>query len=188
MKFLLKALTLVMLAFPVYSQDVAKTSQHGDWEVYLDNDLCWASTMPALDRSVYKRNGKRIDPPNRGDKKFISFFVAYKKGKTPSPNVVYSAGNFEFSESPSNANLFKLVVKGRNIKDKSFVLGPRNQNNMGWAYPAELQEPDIVELMKKAGNAKVTVVSKRGTVITDTMSLIGITAALKVAKDKCTTK
>ena len=187
MKFLLKALTLIMVAFPLYSQEIAKTSQHGDWEVYIDNDLCWASTFPALDMSVYKRNGKTIDPPNRGDKKFISFTVAYEKGNSPTPHIIYSAGSFEFSENPSNANLFKLVVKGSNIKDKSFVLGPANHDNMGWVYPAVPQEAEIVELMKKGGNAKVTVVSKRGTVITDTMSLIGITAALKEAKDKCTT-
>ena len=54
--------------------------------------------------------------------------------------------------------------------------------------PAIEQEPEIVDLLKKGANATVTVVSSRGTVISDTMSLIGITAAVNEAQRECTTK
>ena len=188
MKFLLQVVTCIILASPAIAEDVKRFSQHGDWEVFVDSELCWASTFPALDRSVYKRGGKIIDTPNRGDKKYIAFTVAFQKGKSPRPEVAYSAGKFEFSTKSANANLFRLVVKGSNIKDKSFVLAAVNQSDMGWAYPVIEQEPEIVDLLKKGANATVTVVSTRGTVISDTMSLIGITAAVNEAQRECTTK
>lgn len=56
---------------------------------------------------------------------------------------------------------------------------------MGWVYPLEEEEADIINLLKKGANTSVTVVSKRGTVITDTFSLIGVSAAVNQANEKC---
>lgn len=184
-KLFVHVMALLAFSLPVCAQGSNMLSEHQDWAFYADNGLCWASTQPDLSLSEYVRNGKSIDTPDRGDKKFIALAVVFQKGKSSNPQLMYSAGNFEFSESASNSKLFKIVIRGSNFKNKSYFLAPYNVEGMGWAYAYEEQEADAINLLKKGANASVTVVSKRGTVITDTLSLIGISEAIGVAMKKC---
>lgn len=186
MKFICYILTLLAVTAPAYGQETNVISEHKDWTVYADGDLCWAATQPDFSLSKYKRGGKILKKtPDRGDEKYIALTIAFEKGKPQRPNVTYSAGNFEFSENASNAKLYRIIVRGSNFKDKSFFLAPYNNAGMGWVYPLEEEEADIINLLKKGANTSVTVVSKRGTVITDTFSLIGVSAAVNQANEKC---
>jgi hypothetical protein len=55
-----------------------------------------------------------------------------------------------------------------------------------WAWPASPEEDaEIVAAMKAGAEAVVTAVSSRGTTTTDTFSLMGFTAAMEDAEQRC---
>ncbi len=56
-----------------------------------------------------------------------------------------------------------------------------------WAWPStQGQEPKVIEAMKRGNEAVLTARSERGTQTKDTFSLLGFTAAIDDAKQRCT--
>ena len=67
-------------------------------------------------------------------------------------------------------------------KDNSAT--PQAEDEMAWASSAE-EDGKIIAAMKRGAKAVVTARSSRGTTTKDTFSLLGFTAAVDEAKNRC---
>ncbi|MEQ1697378.1 MAG: invasion associated locus B family protein [Hyphomicrobiaceae bacterium] len=140
---------------------------YSDWTLYSNSDsagkICFLATTPA---STEPANLKR-DPallyisswPKDGVKSEISIKLGFPAKKSPDP-VAAIVGPVPAS--------FKLFPKD----DRVYVAD-------------STQELKLLEAMKKGSKLTVQAVSERGTTVTDTYSLNGISAALQAFGSGC---
>ena len=145
---------------------VAATS---DWAVYVEASPreCWAVSAPVETRNT--RDGAVVDV-NRGD---IQMLIFYR----PSDNIagqVMFAGGYPFAPGSSVA----LTIGGTNYE--LFTDG-----NFAWPASAA-DDASIIAAMKRGADATAVGRSARGTQTSDKFSLIGFTAAVDEAANRCT--
>ena len=140
---------------------------YNDWTLYSNTDesgtICFLASTPAATEPA---NIKR-DPallyisawPKDGVKSEVSIKLGFPAKKAPDP-VAAIVGS-----SPGS---FKLFPKD----DRVYVSD-------------STQELKLLEAMKKGSKLTVQAVSERGTTVTDTYSLIGISAALQAFAGGC---
>jgi hypothetical protein len=139
-----------------------------DWSVFEGQDPreCWAVTT--YKESVNTRGG-RVVAVTRGE---ILLMVFYRPGAEVQGQVAFTGGYPFASGSTVNVNIggteFELFTEGE------------------WAWPATPQDDaKIVTAMKRGADAVLTAQSSRGTVTKDTFSLLGFTAAVEDAEQRC---
>jgi hypothetical protein len=159
---------LVAAAGPALAANVL--GKFGDWTLYSNegaSKLCFVATPP----SATEPTGLKRDPallyisawPTDGVKAEVSVKLGFPIKKASEPVVAVTGG----SVGAGGAS-FKLFIKD----DRAFVADAT----------AELK---MLEAMKKGAKLTVQSVSERGTAITDTFSLSGITAALQGLGSGC---
>jgi hypothetical protein len=161
--------TFVMMtsfaALPATADPVQMLSEK-DWGAYRYDDkngrICFVSSEP-------KKSSGDYDPKNRGD---IHVFVSHGPGKAER-NVVQVIAGYRYKKQSDvtlkiDRNTFKLFT----IDDRAY---------------AESEEVDvrIITAMKRGTKMTVVGTSSRGTVTTDTYSLLGFTKAKSVIDKTC---
>lgn len=142
--------------------------EHKDWNVFEHTEPleCWVASMPKQSRNT--RNG-RVVRVRRGD---IVLMVSYIPGKAIRGEVNFTGG-YPFAKD-SRAIL--------TIGNQNFDLFAQGE----WAW-ADTPETDakMIAAMKKGARASIVAHSTRGTRTSDTFSLLGFTAALEQAEQRC---
>ena len=139
-----------------------------DWSVFVETDPeeCWAVSAPK--ETVNTRDGNVVEV-RRGDIRLIVFY-------RPSENVrgqVMFTGGYPFREGST------VSVQIGDVTYEMFTQGET-------AWPAAPEDDArFAEAMKRGANAVVTGRSGRGTQTQDTFSLLGFTAAVDEAANRC---
>lgn len=139
-----------------------------DWSVFTaaDPTECWGVTAPK--ETVNTRDG-RVVAVNRGE---ILLMVFYRPSAGVSGQLNFTGG-YPFA-SGSTVNL--------NIDGTEFELFTEGE----WAWAASpAEDAKIVTAMKRGSQAIATARSSRGTTTKDTFSLLGFTAAVEDADQRC---
>lgn len=139
-----------------------------DWSVFVEDNPkeCWGVSAPK--QSVNTRDGAVVTA-QRGD---ILLFVFYRPGADVQGQVAFTGG-YPFAGGSTVA----LDVGG--TKYELFTEGE-------WAWPATPQDDAaIVTALKRGSEATVVGRSGRGTITTDSFSLLGFTAAVEEAEARC---
>jgi len=166
----LSTLALMVSASVVSAQDTSsnRVAANTDWSVFVENDPteCWAVSAPK--ETVNSRDGQVVSV-RRGE---VLLFVFYRPGAGVQGQVTFTGG-YPFA-SGSTAELaiggttFELFTEGE------------------WAWPATPEDDArIVAAMKRGADAVVTARSGRGTVTRDSFSLLGFTAGVEEAANRC---
>lgn len=157
------------LSGPSHAQESNnRVAANTDWSVFVEDDPkeCWGVSAPK--ETVNSRDGQVVTA-RRGD---ILLFVFYRPGATVQGQVAFTGG-YPFA-SGSTADL--------DISGTKFQLFTEGE----WAWPATPEDDQrIVAAMKRGAGAIVTARSGRGTVTTDSFSLLGFTAAVEEAERRC---
>ncbi len=146
-----------------------RVAANTDWSVFVESDPneCWAVSAPK--ETINTRDGNAVDV-RRGDIRLIVFY-------RPSEDV---AGQVMFTGGYPFANESTVSLQ---VGDTTFQMFTKGET----AWPAT-PEDDVkfVAAMKRGANAVVTGRSGRGTQTQDTFSLLGFTAAVEEAANRCT--
>lgn len=162
------AVSLMVGAAAAQEQSTNRVAAKTDWSVFVEDDPkeCWGVATPK--ETVNTRQG-RVVAATRGQ---ILLMVFYRPSAEAKGQVAFTGG-YPF-ESGSTVNL--------NISDNEFELFTDGE----WAWPATAaDDAKIVTAMKRGASAIVTGVSSRGTTTKDTFSLLGFTAAVEDAENRC---
>lgn len=149
-----------------------------DWSVFVESNPteCWSVSAPK--ETVNTRDG-RVVAVRRGD---ILLFVFYRPGEEVKGQVTFTGG-YPFAQGSTvnlqiGNNSFELFVG----QDDSAT--PVREDE--WAWPAsEADDAKIITAMKRGAQAVLTARSSRGTQTVDTFSLLGFTAAVEDAENRC---
>ncbi len=142
--------------------------QKTDWSVFVEENptQCWVVSSP---KETVNTRGGRVVAVTRGD---ILMFVSYWPGAQKRGEVSFTGG-YPFKEG-STVQL--------EIGDTSFELFTTGET--AWALTPEDDEK-IILAMKRGAQAIVTGLSSKDTVTKDTFSLLGFTASLNDAEQRC---
>jgi invasion protein IalB len=151
------------LSSAALAQDVVQAATSADWSLYTDkaspNAFCFVTSEP---KSTAPAGAKREAPrsyvsawPKDGIKSEVSFRMGFP--------VRAAAGTAVIGDES-----FELFARG----DRVFIKDAT-------------QELKLVDAMKRGSEMTVNVTSERGTAVTDTYSLAGITAALQKLQETC---
>lgn len=166
------AATIVVAApalAPAQEQSTNRVAANTDWSVFVEENPkeCWGVSAPK--QTVNTRDGQVVSV-RRGD---ILLFVTFRPGGE-------AAGEVSFTGGYPFANGSTATVEIGGAEYQLFTDGE-------WAWPASPEDDArIVEAMKAGAEATVTAVSSRGTQTADTFSLMGFTAAMSDAEQRCT--
>ncbi|MEM9476907.1 MAG: invasion associated locus B family protein [Pseudomonadota bacterium] len=139
-----------------------------DWSVFVESDPteCWSVSAPK--ETVNTRDG-RVVAVRRGD---ILLFVTHRPGSDVSGELAFTGG-YPFADGSTVS---------MEIGETTFELFTDGE----WAWPASASEDaKITTAMKRGTLAVLTARSSRGTVTKDTFSLLGFTAAVEEAENRC---
>ncbi len=161
----------VAAAAPAGAQtQIPPVAAHGDWAVYVAGSPkeCYVMTEPQ--KSDARRGGASVQV----DRGLIRLFVTFR----PADSV---ANEVSFSSGYPLAQAVKVEVGS-----ETFSLSPGTGDANDWAWPASpADDVRLVAAMRRGADAKLTGVSTRGTTTIDTFSLIGFTAAVTEAEERC---
>lgn len=145
---------------------VAATS---DWAVYVEASPreCWAVSAPVETRNT--RDGAVVEV-NRGD---IQMLIFYRPADNIAGQVMF-AGGYPFAPGSTVA---------LTIGETSFEMF--TEGNFAWPVSAQ-DDASIIAAMKRGTDATAVGRSQRGTQTSDRFSLIGFTAAVDEAANRCT--
>ena len=139
-----------------------------DWSVFQETDPVECFGVSAPKESVNTRGGEPVSV-NRGE---TLLFVFYRPAEGVDGQVTFTGG-YPFA----SGSTVTLDVSGTEYQ--LFTEGE-------WAWPATPQDDArIVDAMKRGASAILTGVSGRGTQTRDTFSLLGFTAAIEEASNRC---
>lgn len=145
-----------------------RVAANTDWAVFVESDPreCWAVSAPK--ETVNSRDGQVVSV-RRGE---ILLFVFYRPNAGVRGQVTFTGG-YPFA-SGSTAEL--------DIGGTTYELFTEGE----WAWPATPEDDArIVAAMKRGASAIITARSGRGTVTRDTFSLLGFTAGVEEAENRC---
>ena len=163
----------VMAVCVISTSAMAQTSTNQvaantDWFVFVEDNPkeCWATSKPK--QSVNTKDGQQTNP-TRSE---ILLFVSYSPGASVQGQVAFTGG-YPF-ESGSTATM--------DIGGTAFQLFTEGE----WAWPATPEDDaKIVAAMKRGSDTTLTARSGRGTQTADTFSLLGFTASVEEAENRC---
>ncbi len=157
----------------VASAGMAQTSSNQvasntDWSVFVEESPkeCWGVSAPK--ETVNTKDGQSV-AVQRGE---ILLFVFYRPGAAVQGQVAFTGG-YPFASGSTAAmeiggTTFQLFTEGE------------------WAWPATPEDDaKIVAAMKRGSDTTLTARSGRGTQTADKFSLLGFTAAIDEAANRC---
>ena len=167
--FTLGATAAITMAGAAMAQEVTnRVAADTDWAVFeVDSPKeCWAVTAPK--ETVNTRDG-RVVSVRRGD---ILLFVTWRPEKSIAGEISFTGG-YPFAEGSTvtmdiSGTTFELFTEGE------------------YAWPATpTEDQKIISAIKRGANAVLTARSSRGTQTKDTFSLLGATAMIEDAEQRC---
>jgi len=163
----------VIAACVISTSAMAQTSNNRvsadtDWSVFMEDNPkeCWATSAPK--ESVNSKDGQTVSV-RRGE---VLLFVFYRPGASVQGQVAFTGG-YPFASGSTAAmevggTTFQLFTEGE------------------WAWPATPEDDaKIVAAMKRGSDTTVTARSGRGTQTADKFSLLGFTASVEEAENRC---
>ena len=160
----------LLLANSAVSQEQSdnRVSANTDWSVFVESDPseCWAVSAPK--ETLNTRDGNTVDV-RRGD---IRLIVFYRPSEGVTGQVMFTGG-YPFADGST---------VGLQVGDTNFQMF--TQGETAWPATAE-DDAKFVAAMKRGSNAVLTARSSRGTQTQDTLSLLGFTAAVEEAENRC---
>ncbi len=179
-RYLTAAIVAATTSSAAMAQDEStnRVAAKTDWSVFVESNPteCWSVSAPK--ETVNTRDG-RVVAVRRGD---ILLFVFYRPGEEVKGQVTFTGG-YPFAQGSTvnlqiGNNSFELFVG----QDDSAT--PVREDE--WAWPAsEADDAKIITAMKRGAQAVLTARSSRGTQTVDTFSLLGFTAAVEDAENRC---
>jgi len=163
----------VMAACVISTSAIAQTSTNQvaantDWSVFVEDNPkeCWATSAPK--QSVNTKDGQTVQV-RRGE---VLLIVFYRPGASVQGQVAFTGGYPFASGSTATMEVggttFQLFTEGE------------------WAWPATPEDDTkIVAAMKRGSDTTLTARSGRGTQTADTFSLLGFTAGVEEAENRC---
>ncbi len=142
---------------------------HEDWYVFEETSptkYCWTASQP--EESVHTRDG-RIVSVRRGA---ILLYISFIPERNVTGEISFQSG-YPFRDGTA----VTVDIDGQEFK--LFTLG-----GMAWTN-SDQDNRKMVQALKRGKEAVVVGVSSRGTVTTDTFSLMGVTAAVEDAQKRC---
>jgi len=139
-----------------------------DWSVFVETDPteCWSVSAP---KETVNTRDDRVVAVRRGD---ILLFVTHRPGSGVAGELAFTGG-YPFADGSTVS---------MEIDDATFELFTDGE----WAWPASAaDDARITTAMKRGTLAVLTARSSRGTVTKDTFSLLGFTAAVEEAANRC---
>ena len=164
------AAALAMTAPPAGAQESSnRVATETDWSVFVEDNptQCWIVSAPKSIRNT--RDGREV-AARRGDiRLFVSFWPNQEK-----EGEVSVTGGYPYRDGSSvtmqiGSDSYEMFTEGE----------------LAWAASPD-EDDKIISAMKRGSQAVVTGVSGRGTTTQDTFSLLGFTAALDDAEQRCT--
>jgi hypothetical protein len=139
-----------------------------DWSVFTEANPreCWGVSAPK--QTVNTRDGRPVSV-RRGD---IFLFVTFRPGTGAAGEISFTGG-YPFAPGSTvsvqiGSERFELMTDGE------------------WAWPPNAQaDAALLAAMKRGTEAVLTARSARGTQTQDTFSLLGFTAAMTEAENRC---
>ncbi len=153
----------------VAQESTNRVAANTDWSVFVEENPkeCWSVSKPKA--TVNTRNGEVANNVNRGE---ILLFVSYRPGSGVNGEVAFTGG-YPFAGD----SMVSVTVSGAEFQ--LFVDGE-------WAWTRSPEDDAaIIAAMKKGADAVVVGMSSRGTRTEDTFSLLGFTAAVDDASQRC---
>ncbi|MGR3491295.1 MAG: invasion associated locus B family protein [Shimia sp.] len=164
------ALVAIALTGGAMAQETStnRVGENTDWSVFVDSDptQCWAVSAPK--ESVARRDGNTVSV-RRGE---ILLMVFYQPAAAVQGQLNFFGG-YPFASGST------VTV---DIDGTSFELFTEGEN--AWAATAQ-DDARLVTAMKRGSRATVTGRSGRGNTTIDTFSLLGFTAAVEDAEQRC---
>lgn len=162
----LMAASLVMTGAVAAQETSNRVAEKTDWSVFVEKNpqQCWSVSAPK--KTVNTKDGKEVQV-RRGD---ILFFVTFTPGKG---GEVSFMGGYPFASGSTvdleinNGQKFSLFTDGEG------------------AWAAEGEDAKIIAALKSGAEVTVSGHSGRGTNTKDTFSLMGFTAAMDEAGNRC---
>ncbi|WP_199910671.1 invasion associated locus B family protein [Loktanella sp. Alg231-35] len=145
-----------------------RVAANTDWSVFVESDPneCWAVSAPK--ETLNTRDGTAVDV-RRGD---IRLIVFYRPSEDVNGQVMFTGG-YPFADGST------VSVQ---VGDTTFQMFTQGET----AWPATPDDDaKFVAAMKRGANAVLTARSGRGTQTQDTFSLLGFTAAVDEAANRC---
>ncbi len=164
------AIGVALLSPAVHAQETTsnRVGATTDWSVFEETDPreCFAVSAPK--ESVNSRDGAPVQV-QRGE---TLLFVFFRPAEGVNGQVSFTGG-YPFAANST----VTLAIGGTN-----FTLFTEGE----WAWPATPEDDArIVEAMRRGSDAVLTGVSGRGTQTQDTFSLLGFTASVDEARNRC---
>ncbi|MFD1913254.1 invasion associated locus B family protein [Halodurantibacterium flavum] len=161
-------LMTLMASAAMAQQSTNRVASNTDWSVFVEESPreCWGVSSPKQVRNT--RNGQPADV-RRGD---ILLFVTFRPGAGARGEVSFTGG-YPFADG-SNVEV--------RIGSETYQLFTDGD----WAWPANAEDDArILAAMRRGSEAVLTARSARGTQTQDTFSLMGFTAAMTEAENRC---
>lgn len=170
-KKLVMTAVLVMGALPLAAQELAMVDSETDWSVYVADSPkeCFIVSKPT--GWAAQRDGQAVTV-RRGD---IRFYISIIPGEQIVSEPSFLAGY----------PLKQDVPVEMKIDDTTISLYPNAEINAEYAWPRPDDDAGLITAMRGGSEATVIGTSSRGTITTDTFSLIGFTAAYEKAQEMC---
>jgi hypothetical protein len=167
---MLSVTAAIFVAGSAFAQEESenRVAADTDWSVFVESDPteCWAVSAPK--ETLNTRDGTAVDV-RRGD---IRLIVFYRPSENVSGQVMFTGG-YPFADESTVS-----VAVG----DTTFQMFTQGET----AWPATPEDDaKFVAAMKRGANAVLTARSGRGTTTQDTFSLLGFTAAVDEAANRC---
>lgn len=159
----------LIVGIPAAAQETTRADAHQNWSVFVsDNGTreCWIASAPT--RSVATRDGSPVTVRRSEIRMMVT-----SRPTDGVENEVSFTGGYPFRPD-SEVNV--------SIGDSEFAFYTDGE----WAWPSSpADDARVVAAMRAGSDATVVGTSSRGTTTTDTISLIGFTAALRDASGRC---
>lgn len=159
----------LLLAGAAWGQESTnRVAASTDWSVFEESNPreCWAVSAPK--ETVNTRNGNVV-AVRRGE---ILLMVFHRPNEGVAGQLAFTGG-YPFAGGSTvdvtiGSEKFQLYSEGE------------------WAWPASpAEDAKIIAAMKRGASATLVARSSRGTITTDTFSLLGFTAATEEAAKRC---
>lgn len=162
------ALGLTVGGAAVAQESSNRVAANTDWSVFVEENPkeCWSVSKPKATENT--RGGQTVTV-RRSE---ILMFVSYRPGSEVKGEVAFTGG-YPFAPD-STVDI--------SISDTSFQLFTNGE--WAWARSAE-DDAEIIAAMKRGAEAVVVGMSSKGTRTQDTFSLLGFTAAVDDAAQRC---
>jgi hypothetical protein len=170
----LVGVTLGLIGTAALAQDQStnRVAAKTDWSVFVESDptSCWSVSSPK--ETVNTRDG-RVVAVRRSD---ILLFVSYIPSQGAKGQISFTGG---YPFAPGSQ--VKLEISGQTFQ---LFTDTSTNREMAWA-PSDADDAKIVTAMKRGSEAVLSAKSAKGTITKDTFSLLGFTAALDEAANRC---